>query len=331
MKELLQLRLYLMQFLLISGVGFTRNFIANIIKKVIGMDIYFNQNEILFRDYIKYLLGVRSAPKITSRGLAGQGAGTQASLTMLAINFARVLNVPYVHTPFSKIGHADRPVELWDRAWEAEFNLGVGETPAKMPEDDAVDFAKNFAPYIRCMGWRNIHRVFNITYKQFREKYYVNKAPRINSILVVGVHVRRGDVVSKDGSLRWTDLTDISKTISKVVSFLDKRKLKYRVELFSEGSDSTFSEVESLGVKLFLNADPLWTLRQLIEADILIMAKSNFSYVAAINSDGIKLYEPFYTPPLKGWLVRQPNGDFDERLFAAQLEALSNRLKYSLG
>ena len=72
-------------------------------------------------------------------------------------------------------------------------------------------------------------------------------------------------------------------------------------------------------------------MRELIEADILVMAKSFFSYVAAIISDGIKLYEPFDSPPLKGWLVRQPKGGFDERLFAVQLEAMcqSNRILHS--
>jgi hypothetical protein len=75
----------------------------------------------------------------------------------------------------------------------------------------------------------------------------------------------------------------------------------------------------SLGVELFLNNDALWTMRELIEADL---SHGLFSYSAAIISDGIKLYEPFDSPPLKGWLVRQPKGNFDERLFAAQLEAM---------
>src|SRR5262249_45593223 len=147
-------------------------------------------------------------------------------------------------------------------------------------------------------GFRNIHEVFNITYKQFREKYYSNKAPRINPFLIVGVHVRRGDISKSNNPDKWTDLTIISTTISKIINVLDKRALKYRIRLFSEGSYSEFSELESLGVELYLNADPLWTMRELIEADILVMAKSFFSYVAAIISDGIKLYEPFDSPPL---------------------------------
>jgi hypothetical protein len=313
-------RAYLMRFLLISGIGFTRNFVANIVKRIIGMEVYFNQSEILFRHYIAYSLGIRSAPRITSRGFSGEGAGSQARTTMLAINFARVLNVPYVHSPFSEISHADRPMELWLRAWEAEFNLGAEEIQAKIPDHDTIDFAKNFWSFIPCFGHQNIYQVFNFTHKRFREKYYSDKVTRLNPLLIVGVHVRRGDI-SSDTPEFWTELASIATTIAKIKNALDKRTVKYRILVFSEGAHSEFSDLESLEVELLLNADPVWTMRELIEADILVMAKSSFSYCAAIISDGIKLYEPFGLPPLKGWLVRQPKGDFDERHFAVQLEA----------
>ena len=318
-----------MRFLLMSGIGVTRNFVANIVKRIIRKKIRFDQSDILFRDYLARSLGVRSELRITSRGLPNEGAGNQAHLTMLAINFARVLNIPYVHTPFTEIVHADRPMELWLRAWEAEFNLGVGEIPAKISDHDALDFAKNNGSLIHRLGLRNIHQVFNITYKHFREKYYSDKVPRLNPLLIVGVHVRRGDV-SRDYTEMWTELRDIATTIAKIRNVLDKRAMKCRIRVFSEGNHSEFNDLELLEVELFLNADPLWTMRELIEADILVMAKSAFSYYAAIISDGIKLYEPYdRLPPLEGWLVRQPTGDFDERLFLMQLEAMYRSMNTS--
>lgn len=317
----MKIKLYLMRFLLIFGICFTRNFVLNIAKKITRKEVHFNQRDILFRDYLAHSLGVRSEPRITSRGLPNEGAGNQAHLTMLAINFARVLNIPYVHTPFTEIAHADRPMELWLRAWEAEFNLGVGEIPAKMADHDAIDFARNNGSLTR-FGYRNIHQVFNITYKHFREKYYSDKVPRLNPLLIVGVHVRRGDI-SRDNTEMWTELSNIATTIAKIRNVLDKRAMKCRILVFSQGHHSEFDDLESLEVELFLDADPLWTMRELIEADILVMAKSSFSYYAAIISDGIKLYEPCdRLPPLNGWLVRQPKGDFDERLFGVQLETM---------
>jgi hypothetical protein len=61
-------------------------------------------------------------------------------------------------------------------------------------------------------------------------------------------------------------------------------------------------------------------MQELIEADILIMAKSSFSYVSALLSDGIKIYEPWLGyPPLGSWVILGPNGEFDCVAFERQL------------
>src|SRR6266699_3428977 len=106
MREVIQLKLHLVHFLLKSSRGYMRNFVANIIKRMIGIPIYYSLNDIFFRDYVQHLLGFRPELKITSRGWSDEGFGSQARLTMCAINFARVCGLTYVHTPFSHISHA---------------------------------------------------------------------------------------------------------------------------------------------------------------------------------------------------------------------------------
>lgn len=323
MQDLVRLKLHLLCFLILSGGGYLRNFVANIIKRSIGRDIFFSPSDIFFRDYVRHLLGFQAGPKITSRGWRYEGFGSQARLTMCAINFARVCGLIYVHTPFSDLGHADRPMDSWVKAWEAEFNLGAEEISAESDDYEVLDFAAMFHRY------RYLDTVFNVTAKEFQRKYYINKEKRTNSLLTIGVHVRRGDVLKAERM--WTELTYISTTIRKLKSILDKKNIEYRIQLFSEGSCSEFREFESLGVELYLNGDALWTMRELIEADILVMAKSLFSYVAAIISDGIILYEPWpkgtglrkSPPPLKTWLVRLPEGNFDELRFVILLEAMT--------
>jgi hypothetical protein len=66
-RDLVQLKLHLLHFILISGIGYMRNFTANIVKRIIGMDIYLSPNDIFFRDYVQHLVGLRPGPKITSR------------------------------------------------------------------------------------------------------------------------------------------------------------------------------------------------------------------------------------------------------------------------
>jgi hypothetical protein len=59
-------------------------------------------------------------------------------------------------------------------------------------------------------------------------------------------------------------------------------------------------------------------MQQMIEADILIMYYSVFSYVAATISDGIKIFGGDYSP-LSDWIIVDSNGEFDRTAFEAQL------------
>jgi len=81
------------------------------------------------------------------------------------------------------------------------------------------------------------------------------------------------------------------------------------------------AELDVPGTEFFLDMDPIWSMQELIEADILIMAKSSFSYVAALISEGIKIYDPpcLDYPPLSSWLILDPNGEFDCAAFERQL------------
>ena len=257
-----------------SGPPYLRNFFANVVKRIIGRSTYYSPNDLFFRTYIQCLLGLRSKPKITSPGWVNEeGLGSQARLTMCAINFARICGLPYVHTPFREISRADRPMKAWVDAWEAEFNLGHGEIPADSDDPQVIDFATMFSRY------RYLDSAFEITSNEFRRKYYTNKTPRVNAILTAAVHVRRGDVF--EGHRMWTELDSIVTTVEQLNGILDNLKLNYRLQIFSEAECSEFDRLESLGAELFLNTDALWTMRELIEADILVMAKSLFSYVAA--------------------------------------------------
>ena len=64
-------------------------------------------------------------------------------------------------------------------------------------------------------------------------------------------------------------------------------------------------------------------IERLATADILVMSKSSFSYLAAIlNVTGIVLYHPFWHYPLADWLVTKQNGDFAMAQFEKQLQRL---------
>ncbi len=61
---------------------------------------------------------------------------------------------------------------------------------------------------------------------------------------------------------------------------------------------------------IFENADPVWTLKQLARADILMMSHSSFSYDAAThNRSGVILYHPYWHNKMPQWLLIQSSTD----------------------
>jgi hypothetical protein len=166
---------------------------------------------------------------------------------------------------------------------------------------------------------QDLTRAFDATIPEFRCKYYSNKSPRRKEVLTVCAHVRRGDITSSRPDM-WTSTSVIAKTITKVRAVLDGYCIKYKICVFSQGDYTDVAELDAPGTEFFLDADPIWSMQEIIEADILIMAKSNFSYVAALISEGIKIYEPrLDRPPLNSWVIRGPNGEFDCAAFERQL------------
>jgi hypothetical protein len=257
-------------------------------------------------------------------------------MTMNAINFARAFGFTYVHTPFRFIRHAERPMEEWTAAWEALFNLGSGETTCHDERRDIVDFCYNFTDLGRCFGswwrWDELADRFRAMIPELRHKYHLNKSPRTTTQLTVAIHVRRGDA-SPENPYYFTSNDTILRTIAAAQSVLDARKLRYRISLYSQGRSTEFAEFSALGIDIFLNADAVWTMQELIESDVLIMAKGCFSYCAGLLSDGIKIFAPDPLPDHDGlpsdkwcavplaesWIMCDTDGSFDFRAFEQQL------------
>jgi hypothetical protein len=205
----------------------------------------------------------------------------------------------------------------WINAWERLFNLGYGEA---MSDGELFDFGHNLndiLPIFAISDITNFYPMLRTTIPEFRRKYYCNKFPRKNETLTIVVQVRRREVTSSHPM--WTSTSFIVGTIAKVRAILDAHKFKYKIIIFSQ---EDIAELYSPETQIYVNADPIWTMQEAIEADILIMAKSTFSFVSALLSDGIKIYERFSRPPLNDWVIRGPDDEFDHTGFERQLITL---------
>src|SRR5262245_26543157 len=289
--------------------------------RLVGKSQHPSDSDRFLRAHFRQLLIGRI--RITCRGVPSEGAGSQALMMICAIAFARSCGLEYVHTPFVEIAHADRPMEEWVSAWENQFNLGHGEKLASHETGVIVDSRTTF-------GWSRLHdlrRNETMVRPALVRNYYLNKTPRTNEVVTIGVHLRRGDYAP--GYPLWTEARTVARTLLLTRSILDKHELSHKTSIFSHGDQRDLHEEDFPGSRFFLNADALWTLRELIEADILIMSKSTFSYVAAIISDGIKICQfDDRFPLLEGWVVCSRGGDFSATTFEHQLQRRRQNLPF---
>ena len=253
-----------------------------------------------------------------------EGAGSQALMMMEAIRFASATGLTYLHTPFAEVHHADRPMQAWAAAWEAHFNLGAGEIPNDRDGTGVVNYAFTFPTLHALFGIDGSESGFDEpTIREFRRRYYLNKSPRKNETFSVCVHARRrnhNDFHSEDS----TDLSRLAHVLARLRSVLDAHGVVYTLRLFSQGQIEEFRDLGIAESGLFLDADPVWSMREMIEADVLVTTRGTFSYVTGLYCDGIILGDA-HVPPAGGWLTYDVNGDFEADALASRLSHRSAR------
>jgi hypothetical protein len=262
--------------------------------------------------------------RITCAG-RDDGFGRQAMARISGLNFAKAFGATYVDTPFTAIGHAPGDMGAWVDAWEKRFNFGKGEVSIGSDDFQIVDYSdylrhgheitdKVVLRFQQCF-WlgRRFPDSFEDIADSLREKFGVTPRVRTEKQIVVAVHVRRGDVGKNRNALRFTPNRKIVRAIECLREVLDELGVKGTFQVHSQGDPEDFAEFSQIGCELYLDTDAILTMQMLVEADVLLMAKSSFSYLAAIINDGVKIYEPMFDPPLSSWIVRRRDGSFDQK------------------
>ena len=306
--------------------------LKNCVKLLIGRKPYRDARLVFLRQYILHRLGLRPIGAITcNMNEAEQGAGAQGFQVMSTINFARASGLPYLHSPFKHIAHADRPMQEWIAAWESVFNLGAGELPFDGRARGVLIYGYRVMQDSElCFGWQDrkeeLQECFRSLIPEFRRKYYLNKSPRTTDEVTVAVHVRRGDVTTDYASYKYTSTERVLRIAGAVKAILDAHAVPASIRIYSEGDEKEFAELSPLGTEFFLNADPIWTFQELVEADIFVTARSYFSLCAGFLSDGIKIIEEPWTwtfvPAPEDWIRCKQEGLFNSAAFERQLTLL---------
>jgi hypothetical protein len=267
------------------------------------------------------------------------GAGAQIQAMISVLLFARRFGFAYVHTPFETMEHApDGDGPGWARAWEKTMNIGDGElTRSDLPDLPLVPvrnchFIRKRRGVIQilkqCHAYADLHPDdYELILPDLRARYQrslpaSHAAPRTGP-LRIALHLRRGDVTASDAG-RFTATAQVARQMKDLRSLLQSLAIAHEFEIYSVGEPGDFRELDDLSPAFHLNENAIDTFHRLVAADILLTAKSSFSYVAALLSGGVKLYEPFWHAPLNDW-VTIGDGAFDGAKFRRVLEAYMKR------
>lgn len=266
---------------------------------------------------------------ITCRGRV-DGGGAQALAVLSALLWAEATGCRYLHTPFASVGHAVGSRQAWAAKWEAFLNLGLGETP--VPVDARIISVEEFLrdPAARAepgivLASEDFHyhsfqtpTALERLRPAFRAKYHaadkssftLHRGP--SDALVVAVHVRRGDVTADHPQRKqFYTSDDVNlRTIELVRSVAAVRGRRVDVHIFSEGPAEMFSAFAAADCRLHLDGDALEAFHNLVSADILVQAKSSFSYMAGLLSTGVVLHHRYFYQRAPGWIMRDKAGAF---------------------
>lgn len=252
----------------------------------------------------------------------GDGVGAQAHARLSTMLMAESLGLTYLHTPFRKISHNELNDNDWVEKWEGFLNIGAGklsthdiaeslkEFTISHPSDFSYTYSENTLFVIRdCHFMANRHPNRYERFKtQLENNYAMTAKDGYDNGYETGktniaIHIRRGDVSKTDEPHRFTDNSRYVKLLDLVVTAIRNRGQEFSIHLFSEGAKDDFGDFSHLPISYHLNENTFKTFHGLVSADILIMSKSSFSYVAALLSKGVVIYEPFWSKPLKRWVV----------------------------
>jgi hypothetical protein len=243
----------------------------------------------------------------------GDGFGTHLLGLLSALAYCRAKNLTYVHLPWDHVGHCPRGLPIAE--WSAELEAFTGLT------QNVTLFSESIGPVpaIRWISFArdNVNSYFTDGFlKDIRTRYLAHPPTKNHSAsflatkdsVRVSVHVRRGDV-SQAMTSRYTNNTETLRFMEQVQRDIQNANLSRPVtfHIYSEGEKASFDDiVQAYGsdrVFLHLNEDLKVTIHDMACADVFLMAKSGFSYSAALLSAGQVYYQPFWKPPLDTWKV----------------------------
>lgn len=121
----------------------------------------------------------------------------------------------------------------------------------------------------------------------------------------IAIHIRRGDVSQSENAFRYTSID----YFKRVVEYFLKNVQNPNICIFTEITEANknefheFQEKQYPNTRIMADADVITTFDHLTQANILVMCKSSFSYLAGLYNPNQVIYvDNFWHAPLPNWL-----------------------------
>ena len=266
------------------------------------------------------------------------GIGAMVQSRLSGMLYAHCQGLTYVYSPMTFVLFAPANETDWAGKWERFLGLGEGEltvreVAGKLGEPRRVNnptqirmIRDSFWSVHHCHAYADLYPYkYPLVTERFAARYHA--APKdgcVNhytpGVVNVAVHLRRGDVAHR-ANLASREEYGVA-IVKAIFDTLHAMGRQFVIRIFSDGSEAEFEALRRFGVEFHMQEDLFSTFHSLVNADVLVMAKSGFSYSAALLSRGLVIYEPTHHAPIPNWLTAGADGSLDRSRLARGLRAI---------
>lgn len=225
----------------------------------------------------------------------------------------------YVHNPILQIEHIPTPQTEYLKRIEDFFQIkNYYSSIDEYHYDEVVDFERISEPTILSYKEKahNSHillkisipnaildgepSVYNLILPQLRQIKGTLPLPLYSSAKKnIALHIRRGDVNEISHPGRFTPISVFHQIADKLAIHYPDSNICIFTEITPENKNEF--NIFRKEIKIVANEDVLTTLEYLIQADILVMCKSSFSYIAGLYNKNQVIYMDFWHSPMPHW------------------------------
>ncbi len=257
-----------------------------------------------------------------------EGVGAQYQRIIALLGIAKIHNLKFLHKMIT-VGHNYNNDPSWNEKWDTLFNIKT-LTEEQYPPNHEIIYSKRLTMqdlktivntenriFSISLPFDIVDRVPNIYYKivqdDIRRLYQESNKNRTLHLFKknrtnIAIHIRV--INHHDDQCEIKDFENLEGRYEihdyqyiMLISKLQKLYPRADVHIFSQ--PNIYKKYKSLtkmdGVQVHINTDAIDTFHHFCSADILVISKSSFSYLAGIYNKNKVLYIPFHHPPLEEW------------------------------